>query len=69
MTEQRHQRLQRHARVDEAGRVGVPELVGGDVQGVPVVAAQSCRAGCVVESVAQPVGAQAAAAVDEQEVG
>ncbi|HWO64207.1 MAG TPA: hypothetical protein VNO31_29665 [Umezawaea sp.] len=46
----------------------MPELVGGDVQGVPVVAAQSCRAGCVVESVAQPVGAQAAAAVDEQEV-
>jgi hypothetical protein len=31
MSEQRHQRLQRHAGVDQGGRVGVPELVAGDV--------------------------------------
>ena len=46
----------------------MPELVGGDAQRVPVVAAQRCGAGCVVESVAEPVGAEASATLDEQEV-
>jgi hypothetical protein len=44
------------------------KLVRRDMQWLPVVAAQPGRGGGVVESVAEPVGAQASAAFDEQEV-
>ncbi len=51
VAEERHQRLQRHARVDQAGGVGVPELVRGGVQGVAVPAAQARGLSGVIEPV------------------
>ena len=69
VAEQGHQRLQRHARVDQACRICVAELVRGGVQGLPVMAAQAGRRGGVIQPAAQPVGGQAAAAFGEQEVG
>ncbi len=65
MTEQRHQRLQRHAGVDQVGRVGVAQLMGGWVQGFPVGAGEAGGCGGLVESAAEPVGGQPPAAFDE----
>jgi len=59
--EQRHQCLQRAAGVDERGRVGVAELVRGDV-------AEAGRFGGAGELVAQRAGGDALAVVGEQEV-
>jgi hypothetical protein len=69
MAEQGHHCLQGHAGVDETGRVGVSELVRGHVEWLPVAAVQARCGRGVVESLAQPIGGQSAAALHEQEVG
>lgn len=46
--------------------VGMTELLRCDMQWPPVVAPQSGRGGGIVKSVADPLGAQASAAFDEQ---
>jgi len=61
VAEQRHQRLQRAAGVDQRGGVGVAQLVAGDVP------EPGCRAGAVEFGGDHP-GGQAAAVVSEQEL-
>ncbi len=62
MPEQRHQRLQRAARVDQGGGICVPELVGHH-------AVQARLGGGAAQLLAQGVRRHAAALVGEQEVG
>ena len=61
MSEQRHQRLQRDAGVDQGGGVGVAQLVRGDV-------AQAGSLGGPVELGADRVLRQPPAVVGEQEL-
>jgi hypothetical protein len=60
--EQRHQRLQRHTRVDQGGGVGVPELVRGGVR-------QAGLAGDLAQRLLQVLGGDPLAVAGEQELG
>ena len=61
MSEQRHQRLEADARVDERGRVGVPQLVGHD-------RAEPGLGGGALELAAECVVGDPLAVVGEQEL-
>lgn len=68
MTEDGHQRLQRHAGVHKAGGVGVAQHVRGDAQRLAASAGQPGSGHRVFEAVAQAVGAQTSTSLHEQEL-
>ncbi len=68
VSEEGHEGLQAHAGVDEAGGVGMTQLMWGDPQRLPGGAEQPSGAGRVVDAAADPGGSDAGAGNDEQEV-
>ena len=67
--EQRHERLQGHPGVGQAGGVGVAQPVRGDPRGVAGVDQQSGGSGGAVQPGADPPGTESASLGGEQKVG